>query len=277
MLSSTLRILAALLLVYAAIAALAYAYQDRLAFPAPRRALPAPPDLGIADGERVTLVAGDSVHLSGWFLPAPGASAAQPAPAIIWFYGNMETVAALAPVISWLRPEGISVLAIDYRGYGESEGAPTEPGLYRDAEAAWAYVAGRPEVDSGRVGIYGRSLGSVVALYLATRRPIRAVALDSPFSNADEMRRLHYFLFPGFLLRHSLDNLLRARDLEAPLIVFHGTDDRIAPIRMGRAVAAAGHAREFVAIERSGHNDTYDRGGNAYREKLFAFWDAHLK
>lgn len=277
MLSGTLRILAALLVVYVAIAALAYAYQDKLAFPAPRRVLPAPPTLGITGGETVTLVAADSVRLSGWFLPAPGASRAQPAPAIIWFYGNMETVAALAPFISWLRPEGISVLVVDYRGYGESEGTPTEQGLYRDAEAAWAYLAGRPEVDSERVGIYGRSLGSALALYLATRRPIRAVALDSPFSSANEMRRLHYFLFPGFLLRHSLDNLRRARDLEVPLIVFHGTDDRIAPIRMGRAVAEAGRAREFVAIEGSGHNDTYERGGDAYREKLFAFWDTYLR
>ena len=91
------------------------------------------------------------------------------------------------------------------------------------------------------------------------------------------MARRHYWFFPRFLIRHKLDNVARARELRAPLMVFHGTEDRLAPLTMGRAVAEAGHARELVLIEQAGHNDTYDLGGARYREKLHGFLQATLQ
>src|SRR5207249_1721935 len=98
----------------------------------------------------------------GWYLPpAPAPPAGAKAPGLVWFYGNAETVTALAPVIRSLRPPGTALLILDYRGYGESGSMTTEPGLYRDAEAAWEYLAHRPEVDSARIGAYGRSVGGV--------------------------------------------------------------------------------------------------------------------
>lgn len=281
MLPSALKILLAVAAAYVAVAALLWTYQDRLAFPAPRRELPSPGALGFPDGERVTLTTADDVTLHGWYLPpraargdsgtAESSTTSTTAPGLLWFYGNMETVAALAPVIRRLRLEEIGLLIVDYRGYGESGGSPTESGLYRDAEAAWMYLTARREIDSTRVGVYGRSLGSAVALYLAISRPVRTVVLDSPFSSAREMARLHYWFFPRFLLRHRLDNVARARELSVPLLVFHGTHDRIVPISMGRAVARAGRAREFVEIINAGHNDTYDYDTERYRQHMTAF------
>ncbi len=264
------RVIVVALLGYVLLVVLAWRYQERLAFPAPRMALPAPAVLGIPDGERVTLMTADGVRLHGWYLP-PASDAPRPAPALLWFYGNMETVAAMAPVLAAWKPRELGLLAIDYRGYGESEGHATEIGLYRDADAAWAWLAERADVDPGRIAVYGRSLGSAVALYLAAERPVRAVVLDSPFSNAKAMARHHYWFLPPGLVRLSLDNLERAADLDAPLLVVHGEDDRIAPIAMGRAVAEAGHAREFLALQGSGHNDTYAVGGVAYRDRMTAF------
>lgn len=271
MLVNVLRIAGIALLAYLVVATLVWKYQDKLAFPAPRRTLPPPTALGFPNGERVSLRTDDGVTLHGWYLPPDSGNTATPAPGLIWFYGNMETVAALAPVLRALRPSDTGLLALDYRGYGESGGSPTEAGLYRDADAAWAYLTARPEIDETRIGVYGRSLGSAVALYLATRQPVRAVVLDSPFSSARDMAREHYWLFPRFLLRHSMDNVARARQLQVPLMVFHGTDDRIAPVGMGRTVAEVGRARELVLIEAAGHNDTYDRGGAEYREKMASF------
>jgi dipeptidyl aminopeptidase/acylaminoacyl peptidase len=276
MLESALRIAAGVGVVYLALAALAWRYQEKLAFPGPRNRLADPARWGLADGRRVAVITADGLTLHGWYLPpAPGPSSGG-SPGLIWFYGNMETVSALGPVVRALRPPGTAVLILDYRGYGESEGEATEPGLYRDADAAWAFLVSQEAVDPQRIAVYGRSLGAAVALYLADTHPVRAVVLDSPFSTAAEMAREHYRMLPSFIVRLSLDNLGRASRLGAPLLVFHGTEDRIAPLRMGRAVAEAGRAQELVLLEGAGHNDTYDLGGRRYRDKLHAFLSSAL-
>ena len=273
-----LGIAAAGLVAYLLIALLAWRFQDRMAFPGPKAPLPTPQSLGIADGERVSITTTDSVTLRGWYLPPnPLPSDATRAPGLLWFYGNMETVEGIAPILRAYRPPGVGVLALDYRGYGSSDGTPSEAGVYLDAEAGWQFLATRAEIDSARIAVYGRSIGSAVALYLATERPVRSVVLDSPFSSGRAMAEEHYPFLPQFLNRLSLDNLKRAGELTVPLLVFHGTDDRIAPIEMGRAVAQTGRAETLVEIEGAGHNDTYLLGGEMYRERLHEFLTRHLE
>ncbi len=270
-----LRFVAITLIIYAVIIVLAWKNQERLAFPGPRSHLPEPAALGFPEGELVSLITSDSVDIGGWFLTALDSSTSH-SPGMIWFYGNMETVDVLAPILRDLKPSWLGLLIINYRGYGESDGRPTEEGLYRDAEAAWRYMTERHDIDSMRIAVYGRSVGSAVALYLANENPVKAIILDSPISSAQDMADIHYRLLPKFLLRLSLDNIERATRIDVPLLVFHGTDDRIAPVRMGRAVAEAGRARELVLIEGAGHNDMYDRAGTEYREKMHAFLAEHL-
>ncbi len=264
--------------VYLLLAILAWRFQDRLAFPAVPASLPSPAALGIPQGYRIAVTAPDGVELRWWYLaPWPAPVEGELAPALIWFPGNMETIEGIAPALSRLRPPGIAVLVLDYRGYGESGGEPTEQDVYSDAEAAWSYLTARPEIDSARIAVYGRSIGSVVALYLATERPVRAVVLDSPFSSGRDMAKLHYSFFPPALIRLVLDNIGRAERLKVPLLVFHGSEDRIVPVAMGRSVARAGHAEEFVEIPGAGHNDTYDVAGESYVSRFHRFLEAHLK
>jgi hypothetical protein len=255
---------------YGAVVLLAWKFQERIAFPAPRQRLSDPAQRGLSDARQVEVITSDSVRLRGWYLP-PRPAPQAPAPAVLWFTGNAETVASIAPLLRDLRPPGTAMLAIDYRGYGESDGNPTEAGLYRDAEAAWGYLASRPEVDRSRIAVYGRSLGTAAALHVAVSRRARAVVLDAPFTTARELARLHYGFLPQRLLRLRLDNLGAAGRLRAPLLVFHGTLDDVVPIAMGRAVAEAGHAREFVAVQGAGHNDLQEIAGDRYREKFQAF------
>jgi len=277
MLTIGLRILAVVLVLYAIAMLVAWRFQDRIAFPGPNSRLPSPAELGMRDGAKVTVVTSDSVELKGWYLPPnPPPSGDSLAPGLIWFYGNMETIGDIAPILRDFRPPGIGMLVLDYRGYGESGGRPSERGVYRDARAAWDYMTSRPEIDSARIAVYGRSIGSAVALYLATERPVKAVILESPFTSGKAMAKKHYALVPTSLVTLRLDNLERARRLTVPLIVFHGTDDWIAPFEMGRAVAAAGHAEDFVPFQGAGHNDTYDVGGDAYRDSVLAFLARHL-
>jgi fermentation-respiration switch protein FrsA (DUF1100 family) len=273
---TVLKVVAALaavaLLVYLGGAFLAWRYQDRMAFPAPRSALPRPGSLGIEKGERIGIVTSDGVELQGWYLaPDPRPPDGSLAPGLIWFYGNMETIEGIAPVLMRFRPPSIGMLVIDYRGYGASAGVPSEEGVYRDAEGAWGYLAGRPEIDSTRIAVYGRSIGSAVALYLATERPVRAVILDSPFTSGRDMAERHYSFFPTSLVRLSLDNLDRADRVTAPTLVFHGSEDRITPIEMGRAVAQAARADTIIEIFGAGHNDTYSVGGEMYLRRFHEF------
>jgi fermentation-respiration switch protein FrsA (DUF1100 family) len=270
-LSSLFRIAGVLGAVYLALCAFVWRYQDRLAFPGPRTRLPDPDEFRIPNAERIGVTTTDGVVLRGWYLaPEPRPAEGQRAPGLIWFYGNMETVAFIGPLLRDLRPPGTGMVVLDYRGYGESDSTATEQGVYRDADAAWQFLTQRPEIDAARIAVYGRSVGSVPALYLATTRPVRAVILDSPFTNAREMASAHYAFLPRFLIHLSLDNRERAARLSAPLLVFHGTKDRIAPISMGEEIARAGRG-ELVRIEGAGHNDIYDVGGQTYRDRMWTF------
>src|SRR6266480_4839066 len=193
-----LRILIGLGLAYLLLLLVAWLFQDRLAFPAPRAKLPDPKRVGVENGERVELVSGDGTKLVGWYLtPKVGEvgggwrrtgevhtvrnNLPQPPPAsrtsatsatsagLLWFYGNGETVAAIWPIVREFQPPGTAVLVLDYPGYGGSGGRATEGALYAAADAAYAALTARPDVDPQRIYVYGRSLGSAVATYTAAR------------------------------------------------------------------------------------------------------------
>jgi len=267
-----LELLAVLFGAYLVISGLMLAFQERLVFPAPRYPLPTPESVGVTVAESIMVTTADGVKLYGWYLhPVPPPPESQRAPGLIWFYGNMDVVGVLAPLLRELRPPGTAVLILDYRGYGTSEGRPTEPGLYLDADAAWGYLAGREDVDDERISVYGRSLGSVPALYLAENHNVRSVVLESPFTNARGMAAVHYWYLPRFLMRLQLDNLARSRQLRVPLLVFHGSEDDIVPLRMGRAIAEGGRARKFIVYKGAGHNDIHDVAGPRYREEMHWF------
>jgi hypothetical protein len=191
-------------------------------------------------------------------------------PGLLWFYGNGENIATIWPVLREFQPPGVALLVIDYPGYGGSEGRATERVIYEAADAAFAALAGRPGVKG--VYVYGRSLGAAVAVHAAAANPAAGLILESPFTSAADMARLHYGLVPRALLHLKLDNATTIRQVRCPVLIFHGTDDQLVPIAMGRSVASAASGPvEFVPIPGAGHNDTYDVGADGYRERLTRF------
>ena len=273
-----LRIALGLALAYVVLVILAWRFQERLAFPAPRAPLPDPQRVGVANGETVELVSDDGTKLVGWYLRAVESTAlhrpSPPSPALLWFYGNGETIAAIWPIVREFQPPGTAVLVVDYPGYGGSAGRANEAGLYAAADAAYAALVARPGIDPDRIYVYGRSLGSAAATWVAARHPVAGLILESPFTSAGAMARQLYALLPRFIVRLSLDNLGRMRQIRCPVLVFHGDADRLVPTAMGREVAAAAAGPvELVLIHGAGHNDTYDVGGRAYREKVWEFID----
>jgi fermentation-respiration switch protein FrsA (DUF1100 family) len=197
---------------------------------------------------------------------------APPSPALLWFYGNGENIASLAPILRAFQPPGAALLVVDYPGYGGSGGRATEASLYAAADAAYDALAARAEVDRGRIYLYGRSLGTAVAVHTAAHHPVAGLILESPFTSAADMTRRHYALVPRFVVRLSLDNLATIKQVRCPILLFHGTADRLVPPAMGMRVAAAAPGPvEVVLIQNAGHNDTYDAGGDQYREKVWSF------
>jgi fermentation-respiration switch protein FrsA (DUF1100 family) len=256
--------------VYIVLSVVLWALQEKITFPAPRSALP---DLvtTLGYGEQVELRMRDGTTLVGWYLP-PLRRPSPPSAALLWFYGNGETIGAIWPIIRDFRPPKAALLVVDYPGYGASGGRATEAGMYEAADLAYNALVTRAEVDRHRVYVYGRSLGSAAATHTASTHEVAGLILESPFTSARGMAAKHYGIFPRFLVRLQLDNVGAIRRIHCPTLIFHGTADTLVPIKMGRDVAAAaGGPVEFVMIEGAGHNDTYEIGGNAYKAKLAAF------
>jgi uncharacterized protein len=270
------RVIVGLGLAYTLLVVLAWLLQERLAFPAPRASVPDPPSVGVENGERVEITSGDGTKLVGWYLrPKVGegrGTSSRTSAGLLWFYGNGETVAAIWPIVREFQPPGTAVLVVDYPGYGGSAGRTTEAGLYRAADAAYDALMARREVDPRRIFVYGRSLGSAVATYTTAHHPAAGLILESPFTDARAMARHLYALFPRFIVTLRLDNLANIKRAHCPTLVFLGDADRLVPPNMGLALAAAAPGPvEVVVIHGAGHNDTYDIGGRAYRDKLWGF------
>jgi fermentation-respiration switch protein FrsA (DUF1100 family) len=218
-------------------------------FPDPR--VPDPPP-GV---DERALVTDDGVRLHAWLAPAGPA-----APMLVWSHGNGGNIASRAAIVLALRARGVGVLAYDYRGYGRSEGRPSEAGVYRDARAA--YDAVRADgVAPGRIVCFGESLGAAVTVRLATERPCAGVVLVSPFTTLADVARRHYGPL-GRLAGDRFDAVSCVRRLRTPLLVVHGDADEIVPFELGeRLFAAAAEPKRFLRVAAAHHNDVFDGAG----------------
>src|SRR5581483_4444145 len=157
--------------------------------------------------EELRLTAEDGASIHGWFLPAPSS---KPGYAILFCHGNAGNISHRLTKSRLLRPLGLAILLFDYRGYGRSEGTPSEEGTYWDAEAAYRYLVDKKGYSPDRIVLYGESLGAAVALELALRRASRALILESPFTSVPDMgQRIFPYLPLRWLLRYRYDNLAK--------------------------------------------------------------------
>ncbi len=226
-----------------------------------------PAGLGLPH-EEVELRAEDGVRLHGWFLPVKGSRHT-----LLVCHGNGGNVShRLDRVLLMQAHLKVDTLLFDYRGYGQSEGSPDEEGTYRDARAAYRWLIGRG-VEPGRVVLFGESLGSAVALQLATEVEARALVLESPFASIPAMARAVYPFLPLWpFVRTRYDNVAKVAQVRMPLLVLHGDRDEVVPFAQGRRVFdAAPEPKKFFAIPAAGHNDTYVVGGELYWRALRDF------
>jgi fermentation-respiration switch protein FrsA (DUF1100 family) len=226
-----------------------------------------PGALGLAH-EDVEIPTGDGERLHGWWIPAAGAAARRRGH-VLHFHGNAGNISHRLAEAAALAGAGFDVLLFDYRGYGRSTGQPHEAGLYHDARAARAALAGRLGGDPKRLLYVGESLGGAVALALAVEQPPGGLVLQSTFTSVRELARLHYPLVPPFLVPDAYPSLRRIERLLAPLLVIHGEMDAIAPFAHGRALfEAAPEPKQFHPVTGAGHNDLLAVMGRSYAEVI---------
>ncbi|HRJ69426.1 MAG TPA: alpha/beta hydrolase [Beijerinckiaceae bacterium] len=245
-----------LLVVYIAIAAYMGAFQRSFIYAvAPQK--PAVAAASVPGLTETDLVMADGVRLNTWIVPPTAGDR----PIYVYFHGNANTLMRRAERFRLLTSNGSGLLAIHYRGYGGSGGKPTEALLHKDAEAAFAEAEKR--FPGRKLVAFGESLGSSIAIRLASERPqVAAVVLDCPFVSVLSRAQASYPWLPVSLLL--VDTFRSDRwigTVKAPIFIMHGALDRVTPIEEGRKLfALAPDRKRFVAYPDAGHVDNFRFG-----------------
>jgi fermentation-respiration switch protein FrsA (DUF1100 family) len=207
--------------------------------------------------ERIDLRSSDGVRVSAWYLPVRLPS--ENRRAVLFCHGNAGNIADRLPRVAELHGQlGVDVLLFDYRGYGASDGTPSEEGTYRDGRAAYDYLRETKGVPPERIVLYGESLGAGVAVQLATEVGARALVLEAPFTSIPDMAAEVYPWLPfRRWIRTQYDNLTKIVSIEIPLLIIHGTRDPTVPFAHGeRLFRAASDPKRFLAVNGAGHTDS---------------------
>lgn len=203
--------------------------------------------------EDVTFNSSDGTALHGWYFPH-----GEPERTILFFHGNAEDVSDLGDEMSSLRSEfNANVFVFDYRGYGKSEGSPTETGVLQDGVAAQRWLAERAGIPADQIVLYGRSLGGGVAVANAATEGASALILDRTFHSMVDVAAGMYPIFPiRWLMRNRYPSYERITVYNGPLLQLHGTADEILPFESGEKLFAASRSKEktFLRIEGLTHN-----------------------
>mgnify|MGYP001040937173 CR=1 FL=1 len=226
-----------------------------------------PPEWGLVHRD-VFFEAEDGVRLHGWLFPLEGDR-----PVLLFSHGNAGNISHRLDNVRLLLNEGLQVFIFDYRGYGRSAGKPSEEGIYKDGLAAYDFLSEKEGFSSRTIIPFGRSLGACVALEIALRRSVRAIILESAFTNTKEMAASIPLFKPfSYLLPAHYNNLAKIGKVSVPKLLVHGTDDEIVPFSMGQELFdAAKEPKRFFPLQGAGHNDTYLVGGSAYFRALKDF------
>ncbi len=208
----------------------------------------------------------DGVRLHGWWVSSNGSRLAT-----LFLHGNAGNITDRAARIREIVAAGSSVLMLDYRGYGKSQGHPTEKGLYSDSETAFIHLLGMG-YHGKQIILHGESLGTAVAIDLAWRRPCAGLILEAPFPSASDLAGTVVPVL-GPLLVRSFNSMPKIRWILAPKLFLHGDRDDIIPLQFGQAVyTAAQGPKSMWIVAGAGHNDILEAAGAAYGHRLRAFY-----
>ena len=260
----------AVLALYTCILAAVFVNQRSLLYPASDRRTTAA-EAGLDGFQDLILATADGERLVAWWKPP------QPGKVLVlYFHGNGGSLWNRRSRAQALTASGRGLLMISYRGYSGSTGTPTEAGIHMDARAAYDWIV--HSYEPARLVAYGESLGTGVAVRLASEVSLAGLILDAPYTSTADVASLTYWYLPVVWLMldqfRSIDIIARAK---APILILHGTDDRIIPFTLGEQLyAAAPEPKRFVRIESGGHTRNLEQGGMEAVDEFLAGIEARL-
>lgn len=210
----------------------------------------------------IKLTTVDGVQISAVYLQNNSAKYS-----LLFSHGNAEDLGDIQFLLPQLRDIGFSIFAYDYRGYGTSQGKPSEINTYRDIDAAYNYLTQKLRIPPERIIAYGRSVGSGPSVDLAARKKLAGLILESPFITAFRVvTRIPIVPFDKFR------NIDKIKNVSCPVLVMHGLADEVIPFSHGQKIfAAANEPKQFFAIEKANHNDVIEVAGHQYKQKIKQF------
>jgi len=252
--------------------ALLFVLQSRYVY-YPDRILLADPGAIELHFESISFETTDGVKLSGWFIPSERARGV-----ILFCHGNAGNISHRLDSIQIFHRLGLDVFIFDYRGYGQSQGKPTESGTYQDADAAWRYLIEERQVTPTEIIVSGRSLGRGVASWLAQSHTPGALILESTFNSIrDIAARLYPFLPVRLLLRFEYNTADYLGRVSCPVLIVHSREDEIMPFSHGRRLfEVANEPKRFLELTGT-HNEGFLTSGKRYEEGLNAFISEYIQ
>lgn len=241
-------------------------FQNKLLYMPSRQMDSTPKEWGLAY-EDVFLNADDGVQFHGWYIPCDDAEKV-----MLFFHGNAGNISHRHASIDIFHRLGVNVLAIDYRGYGKSQGKPSEQGTYRDSRAAWDYLVGERGISPENIIVHGRSLGGAIAAWLARDCNPGALIIESAFSSVPDMAvDLYPFIPSRKLVRFQYDTREYVKSVRCPVLIVHSPNDDIVPYNHGRILyETAKEPKSFHQIE-GDHNYGFVQSGDVYVSGVKAF------
>lgn len=264
---------------YGAVALGMYGVQRSLLY-RPDPSVPLPTEASLPEMGEVTLETADGLRLAAWYHPAGTAEDGVQRPTVIYFHGNAGNRGWLGHKVRPYLDEGYGVLLPDYRGYGGNPGRPTEDGLRADAEAALAYLRGRGLDPATDVIYHGESLGSGVAVWLASEHPPKALVLEAAFTSIPAVAALQYPWLPTRVAtRDRFTSIRRIRRITVPTLFLHGANDPLVPIDHSRQLFKASPAeKKHLHVFPDGlHADLYEQGAGDMILEWLADVDAEAR
>ena len=262
-------LLAGVATAYLALCALVYIFQDRLIFLPSRTIDATPAQYGWAyDEVKIAVLPAEKIY--GWYFPSNQPTDSQKT--ILFCHGNAGNISHRLSTVRLFLDLGANVLLFDYRGYGRSDGRPSEANAYADGLAAFNWLVQTKGVKPENIFLFGRSLGGAVAVELATRVKCGGVILESTFTSvADLGQKLYPFLPIRPLVRTRFDSVAKISSLTCPVLVAHSSEDELIPFEMGqRLYDSVQSPRRFVELS-GRHNELGALDNELYRKTLEGF------
>ncbi len=224
-----------------------------------------PKDIGLSY-EDIYFEAQDGVSLNGWLIKAPKAKGT-----LIFCHGNAGNISNRLEKIKTFYELGVNVFIFDYRGYGKSEGKPSEKGLYADAHGAYAYLLSRKDIDLKYIFAYGCSLGGAVAIDLAAKQRLFCLIVDSSFSSARDMAKIILPIAPSFLIKMKFDSVAKVKVIKIPKLFLHRKEDEVIPYRLGQKLFGEASDPKIFKENRGSHNDGYQQYKDLFVKNISSF------